>query len=146
MGGIDVGRWIGGGTAAGAVIWLLEAAGSLLWSDEMGRAVAAHDLVPATGVGAIVLTLAASLAAGLILVFFYAAARPRFGAGPGTAVLVAVVLWVAVYVLSLVGYGLIGVFPPGLLAAWGAAGLVEMVLAGLLGGWIYREEGEAAGA
>ena len=51
MDGIDVGRWIGGGTAAGAVIWLLE-----------------------------------------------------------------------------------------------AAGLVEMVAAGLLGGWIYREEGEASGA
>jgi len=40
-----------------------------------------------------VLAILVSLILGLALVFFYAAARPRFGAGPMTAVKVAVVFW-----------------------------------------------------
>lgn len=140
MGGIDVGRWIGGGLAAGALIWVLEGAGSLLYMDRTAAALADHGLAMAAGAGGTALTAAASLLAGLILVFFYAASRPRFGPGPKTAVLVAVMLWVGVYGLSLVGYGVIGIFPTDLLVMWGAVGLAAMILAGLLGGWIYRED------
>lgn len=50
--------------------------------------------------------------------FLYAAARPRFGAGPKTAVIVAVAMWAGGYLLSLVGYHMLGLYP---------------------GGWIYRE-------
>ena len=76
---------------------------------------------------------------GLTLVFFYAAARPRFGPGPRTAIIVAVALWIGGYVLSLLGYQLMGLFPPRLLVLWGGIGLVEMILAGLVGGRLYRE-------
>jgi hypothetical protein len=80
-----------------------------------------------------------SLIVGFALVFFYAAARPRFGPGPKTAVIVAVALWVGGYLLNLLGYRMIGLFPAGMLVLWGAIGLVEMILAGILGAWIYRE-------
>lgn len=62
-----------------------------------------------------------------------------FGAGPKTAVIVAVGLWTGGYLLSLMGYHLLGLFPVSMLTIWGAVGLVEMTLASLLGAWIYRE-------
>jgi hypothetical protein len=53
---------------------------------------------------------------------------------------VAVVLWFGSYLLSLLGYDMLGLFPSGLLATWGGIGLVEMIIAGLTGAWLYREE------
>jgi hypothetical protein len=69
-----------------------------------------------------------------------AAARPRFGPGPMTAVMVAVALWAGGYLLTLIGYGMMGMFPTGLLVWWGAVALVEMIMGALAGGWVYREE------
>jgi hypothetical protein len=84
--------------------------------------------------------VAISLLVGLTLVFFYAAARPRFGPGPKTAIIVAVVLWFGGYLINIVGYGMVGLYPTSMLAIWAVQGLVEMVIAALVGGWIYREE------
>lgn len=50
-----------------------------------------------------------------------------------------VALWIGGHFLALMGYHMLGLFPPGLLVLWGIVGLVEMVLAALLGGVIYRE-------
>lgn len=144
MGGINVGRWLTGGVAAGALIWILEGAASTLYMEDLEAAMAAHDLSMTMNVGVYATGLTVSLIAGLTLVFFYAGVRPRFGAGPKTAVLVAVVLWAGSYLLTLLGYAMFGLFPGGMLTLWGVIGLVEMVLASLLGAWIYREEGGAA--
>lgn len=73
------------------------------------------------------------------MVFSYAVARPRFGPGPKTAITVAVALWVGGYLLSLFGYQMLGLFPGRMLVLWGRVGLVEMVLAALVGGWIYLQ-------
>jgi hypothetical protein len=43
--------------------------------------------------------------------FVYAAIRPRFGAGPTTAIIAAVTLWFGGYLLSLAGYGMAGLYP-----------------------------------
>ena len=51
----------------------------------------------------------------------------------------AVALWAGGYLLSLIGYGMTGMYPTGLLAIWGTIGLVEMIIAGMIGGAIYRE-------
>lgn len=139
MGGINVGRWIAGGAAAGAVIWVLEGLASMLYMADMEAAMAAHNLSMEMSASVVVVSILVSLLVGLTLVFFYAAARPRFGEGPKTAVLVAVALWVGGYLVSLLGYQLMGLFPSGLLTIWGVVGLIEMILAGLVGAWIYRE-------
>lgn len=52
---------------------------------------------------------------------------------------VAVALWLGGYLLSIIGLGMMGIYPTGMLVMWAAVGLVEMILAALLGGWIYRE-------
>jgi hypothetical protein len=90
--------------------------------------------------GAMVFFATISLVSGLVLVFFYAAARPRFGPGMKTAAIVAIGLWTGGYLMSLLGYWSMQLFPNGMLVTWGLIGLVEMILATILGAWIYRED------
>jgi hypothetical protein len=139
MSGINVNRWLAGGVAAGVLIWVLEGLGSLLLMDQMEAALTAHGLSMELSAGVMILTVVVGLIAGLTLIFFYAAARPRFGPGPKTAVIVAVAFWFGGWLLSLIGYHMIGLYPAGLLTVWGVQGLVELILAALLGGKIYRE-------
>lgn len=139
MGGINVGRWIGGGVVAGVIMWVLEGVASTLYMADMQASLERLGLKMEMTAGLIAIGLLLSLIAGLTLVFFYAAARPRFGAGPRTAVLVAVALWIGGYLLSLLGCQMLGLFPAGMLVLWGAVGLGEMIVAGLAGAWIYRE-------
>ena len=140
MGSINTVRWFLSGLVAGVVVWLLEGAASVVYMDDMSAALEAHGLVlQMTGVSW-VLSIAVSLIVGLTLMFFYAACRPRFGPGPGNAIRVAVGLWFGGYLTSLLGYYMLGLFPQGLLVTWGLVGLVELIVAALAGGWIYREE------
>jgi hypothetical protein len=140
MGGIHVRRWLAAGTAAGLLRWLLEGASSMLYMPALMASLETHNLAVSTTVTGNMLHAVVSLIAGMTLVFFYAAARPRFGPGPRTAVLVAIAAWAGGYLLALIGYQILGLFPPALLLTWGATGLIEMILAGLVGGWIYRED------
>jgi hypothetical protein len=144
MGGINVGRWLSAGVAAGALIWLFEGAASMLYMEDMQAAMEAHNMTWEMNAGVMILSVVVSLLAGLTLMFLYAAARPRFGPGPRTALIVALAMWVGGYLLSLIGYQMMGLFPTRLLVMWGVVGLVEIILAGLLGGWIYREGSPAA--
>ncbi|NIM49044.1 MAG: hypothetical protein GTO22_07265 [Gemmatimonadales bacterium] len=139
MSGINVGRWLAGGVAAGIVIWILEGLASMLYMGDMQAALEAHGLTFEMSVAGFVFSVVISLVLGLTLIFFYAAARPRFGPGPKTAVIVAVALWFGSYLLSLLGYQMFGLFTTGMLVMWGAIGLVEIILAAIVGGWIYRE-------
>jgi hypothetical protein len=141
MRGISVSRWLAGGVVAAAVIFVLEGISSAFYMEDLEAALAPLGLsIELTGC-LWVLAVLGCLLLGLVLVFFYAAARPRFGPGPMTAVRVAVALWAGGYVLSIIGAGLMGMFPPGLLVWWAAVGLAEMILAALAGGWMYREGG-----
>ncbi len=146
MGGINIGRWLAGGGVAGLIMWVIEGAASMLYMADMESALEAHNLTAMEmNASTMVLTLAVSLIAGLVLIFFYAAARPRFGPGPKTALIVAIVMWVGAYLLSLLGYEMLGLFPGSMLVTWGTVGIIEMIIAALVGGWIYREAGPAPG-
>jgi len=139
MGGINVGRWLAGGVAAAVVIFALEGVSSVFYLDQMMASLAALGLEMEMSGSAMAMTVLVSLITGLVLIFFYAAVRPRFGPGPKTAVLVAVVLWFGGSLLSLVGYQMVGIYPTGLLVTWGIVGIAEMIIAALVGGWIYKE-------
>lgn len=139
MGGINVSRWLAGGVVAAVVMFVLEGVASVFYMEDMEAALAALGLSMEMTAGIWVMAVLVSLISGLVLVFFYAAARPRFGPGPGTAVIVAVALFLGGYLLSIMGYGMIGMYPTGMLVWWGAVGLAEMILAALAGGWVYRE-------
>ena len=81
--------------------------------------------------------LLGGLAAG---VFIYAMARARLGPGPRTAVVAGVAFFLGSTLLSLLGWGMLGLYPARMLATWAVIGLVEVVLAALLGGYVYREK------
>jgi hypothetical protein len=139
MGGINARRWVGGGLVAGILMWVIEGIASMFYMEDMQRALTDMGLSMEMTAGTWVLTVLMSLLTGLVLVFLYAAARPRLGPGPKTAIIVAVALYLGGMLLSLLGYGMIGMYPSRLLVTWGLVGLVEMILVSLAGAWVYRE-------
>jgi hypothetical protein len=139
MRGINVNRWLLGGTVAGVVIWMVEGAASFIYMGDMSAALDTHGLSMEMTPVSVSITLLVSLIMGWAAVFLYAAARPRLGPGPKTALVIGTVLWAATYLTSILGYVLIGLYPNGMLAIWAAAGAVEMFLGALVGAWIYRE-------
>jgi len=139
MSGMNGQRIALGGVVAGAVIFVIEGIASQLYMGSMETALAAHDLSISMTAGGLVTAVLVSLLVGGALVWFYAAARPRFGPGPKTAALVAVVLWLGATVTSLLGYRMVGLYPDSLLLPWAAIGVVEMIVAAMAGGWVYRE-------
>ncbi len=139
MGGINVNRWLAGGVVAGIVMWLIEGVSSMLYMEEMQTALDSLGVSMEMTAGTWAMTVLMSLLTGLVLVFFYAAARPRFGPGPKTAIIVAVALFVGGMLVTLMGYGMMGLYPTRLLLIWGCIGFVEMILVSLAGAWVYRE-------
>jgi hypothetical protein len=78
---------------------------------------------------------------GFAAIWLYAAIRPRFGPGPGTAVIAGVAVWILSHVWSGVylAHGYAGIIP--LKLAWLPViwGLFEAILATLAGAAVYRE-------
>jgi hypothetical protein len=85
------------------------------------------------------------VAKGLAGVWLYAAIRPRFGAGPRTATIAAVVTWFLVIPVPLLGLLPTGWFGRRFAVLWSIEGLVVMVIAVVVGAWLYREE-DASGS
>lgn len=139
MGGINVGRLILGSLVAGVVIFVIEGAVGSTYMAEMVRVLQEHNLAMAAGASGMVLGAVISLLIGFGLIFFYVAARPRFGAGVRTAIIVAVVTFFTGYFVGLISYDSIGLYPRNMLVQWGAVGLVEMITACIAGAWLYRE-------
>jgi hypothetical protein len=76
---------------------------------------------------------------GITAVASYAIARPRFGPGPKTAVVAAMGYWVIGYLLPTVSLALMGLFPMRLLNIGVVWGLVEIIIATVLGAALYKE-------
>jgi hypothetical protein len=79
------------------------------------------------------------LAKALVGVWLYAAIRPRFGAGPRTAVIAALATWVLVIPIALLGLIPSAFFGRRFAVLWSIDGLVVMVIAIVIGAWLYRE-------
>src|SRR5712692_2211367 len=81
---------------------------------------------------------------GILMVWLYAAIRPRYGAGPKTAVWAGLAVWVAGVLLpNAVFMGAAGLFPASLTVMTTAAGIVELVVAALAGAALYKEGAES---
>jgi hypothetical protein len=80
------------------------------------------------------------LVLGILLVWTYAAIRPRFGPGVKTAVYAAVLFWILAGIF-LSGYLHMGMMSTGLWAEFAFFGLVNFVLSAWVGARLYSEEG-----
>lgn len=127
------------GLAAGMVMGLSAAAMVPVAGGLMEEALKARN-VPPMGVLAIFFFAFVSLATGIVLVWLYAAVRPRFGPGPRTAIGVSAVVWFIGNFLPNAANVAYGFMPVGLTALGIAWGFAEMAIAGLVGARLYKEE------
>ena len=81
---------------------------------------------------------------GVFAVWLYAAIRPRYGAGPKTALLAGLAVWVAGVLLPNAAFmGVAGLFPTDLTAMTTLAGAVEWAAAILAGAALYTESAQS---
>jgi hypothetical protein len=146
MSGINMARVIAGGLVAGLVISIGEfVLNTLVIKKEMDAAIKAMGLPDFTGatIGTFVFMV---FLLGIATVWLYAAIRPRFGAGAGTAACAGSAAWFFAYLYPSVGMWAMGMFPGGTLAIALAWGLAEVVAGAVAGAWVYREQGSRTAA
>lgn len=139
MAQMNVNRVILGGLLAGLVINISETILNIpVMGQQLEEALKGRNLPPVGG-GAIGGFVVGAFVMGVLLVWLYAAIRPRFGAGPKTAIIAGLVFWLLAYVWPSLGTGLMGFMPMKLLAVSTLWGLGEVILAALAGGAVYKE-------
>lgn len=79
------------------------------------------------------------LGRGFLALFAYATMRPRFGAGPKTAVWAGVISWLAFSVAGPAQFIPLGLFNDRLWVMAGAYQLVTSVIAAVVGAAVYKE-------
>ena len=75
---------------------------------------------------------------GILLVWLYAAMRPRFGPGPRTAITAALFVWLISGTLGYI-YVLMGLFSTANFAMNSAVGLINFAASAWVGGKLYAE-------
>jgi hypothetical protein len=144
MGKINATRVLLGGLLAGVVINVSEAFWyGVVFMKDMQDAMAAINKPMDTGGGFMAIMLAWGFMIGILAVWVYAAVRPRFGAGPKSALRTALMLWLLIYVQVTISFAPMGIFPTRIMLFGLLTSLVEIVLATLLGAWVYKEEAVA---
>ena len=130
-----------GGIAAGIVMNIVSAVASntLMSADQvdLARRLGMDPSMMDSG-SALVPWILVDLLVGILIVFTYAAIRPRFGAGPKTALIAAGILFIG---SSLIVYGFssMGLMGHGAFVRGGITWVIGYGLAGLVGGFLYKE-------
>jgi len=89
---------------------------------------------------AIAIFVGAGFLLGIVVIWLYAAIRPRFGAGVKTAIWAGLFAWFFASLYVTIGMWPSGIFPERLLLIGCAWSLVEFCLAAVIGAWLYKEE------
>jgi hypothetical protein len=141
MGKINYGRVILGGIAGGLIAgfldWFLN--GVLmgeLWTDAMKSLNRPNAFSGAF----LPLLFLVYCVGGILLVWVYAAIRPRFGAGVRTAVYTGLVIWALGDLLPNIMSAVQGMFTPRLMFYTTLAGMVELVAGAIVGAALYKED------
>ncbi len=141
MGKTNWTRVLIGGLLAGVILNVL---GFGTWAVYLGKgwraAVAALGRPLPESVGFLVLAIVLYFVIGILAVWVYAAIRPRCGAGPKTALLAGLVVWLLSGLLPTFSWGSMGLFSVRLLTIDVLTYLVILVVATLLGAWLYKDE------
>lgn len=140
MSQINVGSVLKGGLAAGLIMNVSEFILNVpVAGAQLDEEYAAHNLEVVSGsqVGQFV---AMTLVMGILTVWLYAAIRPRFGPGPGTAIAAGLIVWSLSYLRMTLTFGILGVHSMGIIVlaiVWSA---VEMIVAASVGAYFYTED------
>jgi hypothetical protein len=140
MGNINSTRVLLGGLAAGIIIDVFEGLlHGVYLAKDWEQIMTSINRSPVVTPNMLVVYNLWGLVTGVLLVWLYAAIRPRFGPGPGTAIKAAAFLWLVGYVLPTLGWIMPDIMPVNLALIMLAVGLVELVAAVMAGAAIYRE-------
>jgi hypothetical protein len=141
---LNNGKVIAGGLVAGVVIsavgWVVD--GMIL--GERMKIEADHfkpgmsDAMMSSN--AITMNIICNFVLGLVLVYAYAAVRPRLGPGPRTAAVVAFLFWIIAGVVA-IGYLQSGMMSVSLGGEYALFWLIMLLLGAVAGAAIYSEEG-----
>jgi len=96
----------------------------------------------AWGPANLVIQLLLPFLGSLLMVWVYAAIRPRFGPGPRTALIVSAA-FLFYWMMLLIYFTNIGLFTLKMSIASFVDNLIVIPIAVLVGAWLYRENGEA---
>lgn len=139
MQGINVGRVVIGGLVAGLLINISEfILNMIVLGEDMNAAIARLNLPPLGG-GAIGTFVVLAFALGIVTVWVYAAIRPRYGAGPVTALRAGAAVWFLAYLYGSIGMLAMGLFPGRMMAISLIWGLGEILAASVAGAFFYKE-------
>lgn len=133
-----------GGLLAGVVINISEfVTNGVVLRADWAQALQALGKAPAPSGSAIAIYNVWGFLVGIAAVWIYAAIRPRYGAGAGTAVRAGIATWgLAVLLANLANYPS-GLYPTRLLVITAIVALFEIPIATILGAWLYKEDATA---
>ena len=136
---INFGRVLLGGLVAGVILTIGEyVLNDVVLAKQMAETFRKFNL-PKPGNNFIVAATVVTIGLGIVVVWLYALIRPRLGPGPKNAVVAALIMWFGVYVYTGVINGMLFQIPMTLILIGFAWGLVEYIIAALVGGALYRE-------
>jgi hypothetical protein len=141
MASINTGRVILGGLVGGVVGNVCDFAWNMtVMKDDMTALATRFGVDPAAmnSFAGAAPWIAVDFVFGLLLVFSYAAMRPRFGPGPKTAIIAALILFVGVTAV-LYGFTSMGMMPMNSFVKGSATALVSVVASSLVGASLYKE-------
>ena len=143
---INTSKVVVGGLAAGVMgnIVGYVGFGMLLGPRFEAEAVAVAPTLAGRGMttGAVVTNIVSTFVIGLLLVWLYAAIRPRFGPGSRTAIFAAMVVWLCGFLFHM-DWLIVGLMTQQTYALASLVALVQTIASAWVGGMLYKED-EAA--
>ena len=144
---INTSKVLVGGLAAGVVANIVGFVGfgMLLGPRMEAEAVLVAPELAGRGMtgSAIAMNVIAQFVVGILLVWLYAAIRPRFGPGMKTATYAALAVWLCGFLFHL-DWLIAGMMTPVTYAMAAIIALVQLIPSAGVGAMLYKEEGSAA--
>lgn len=138
-----------GGLAAGVAMNVIDwLSNGVILKDRMAADANAFkpglgDMMAQMGGGQVAGYVIMDFVIGMLLVWTYAAMRPRFGPGPRTASYVALVFWTFGLIVTM-GYMVMGIMSSGLWWTFAFIYLVALMVSSMVGAAVYTEETSTA--
>lgn len=141
MGKINMGRVVLGGMLAGLVLIVLATVFTALFIGQEELRAAVQAMRPPTIKGAApVFLVFAFFFLGILMTWWYAAIRPRFGPGPKTAAIAGLAVWLTANPAQSFLLGHVAQFPIGFVVRSMVMYLAMIVASSVAGAWVYKEQ------
>jgi hypothetical protein len=126
-----------GGVVSGVIWTIASSLVTLLFGQDFATAIPDNRLA-APSVGLVTFLVTVNLLEGIWAIWLYAAMRPRFGAGPKTALTAGLAWWIISSLVD-VTWGSFGFVPDRAIIGPVAASLPAILISSFVGAWLYKE-------